>query len=207
MLLLLAPALLAGYVHTHTCVREVCMREMPSIHACQTGPAVRAHPPIQPNPRPPIDWPTNQPTICPHPPPPPNKHTHSIASAQSFRGATIVAKDPSTEPAMQEGVWYGPEALLPWDVVYNNDKRVRGWGDNRKMRNWSGLDGSQTNQPTDPNKPTHLQKTSLSTPPIKHTMVSTLLSMMWRRTGASPPGAPGRPASGTSSLRTASPRR
>ena len=101
------------------CECDLCVCARNAIHACHTGPAVRAqastHPSKPPSP--------DRPTISP-----PNTHTHSVASAQSFRGATIVAKDPSTEAPMQEGVWYGPEALLPWDVVYNNDKRVRsGW--------------------------------------------------------------------------------
>lgn len=55
------------------------------------------------------------------------------AGGQSLRvgSATFVPKGEGSSAAggeenvvRQDGVWYGPEAILPWDVVYN-DKRVR----------------------------------------------------------------------------------
>jgi len=53
------------------------------------------------------------------------------AAAQSFRGATIVTK-PEIETEgiaaavpMGDGIFYGTESLMPFDIVYNNDKRVR----------------------------------------------------------------------------------
>lgn len=55
------------------------------------------------------------------------------ASAQSFRGATIVAKEEEPgAPPMQEGVWYGPEALMPWELEFHDKKASRVWV-------WSGV--------------------------------------------------------------------
>lgn len=50
------------------------------------------------------------------------------AAAQSFRGATIVPKEEEAgAPPMQEGVWYGPEALMPWELEFHDKKASVGY--------------------------------------------------------------------------------
>lgn len=67
--------------------------------------------------------------------------THSVlgtAGAQSFRGASIVPKEQEEigTPARQDGVWYGPDALMPFDIEFT-DKRVSLGSTSRSIKDLS----------------------------------------------------------------------